>query len=238
MPAKHFQIVLILTKPTLRMLSTDYILGFVEGEGCFSILIQKNIDRKPRLGKWKSHKKNPYLFTVKPTFRITNVEANLPLLEELKLTFGCGSIYTQRRGEKKPSISNASYFYTKSLAEALKMKDYFSNLDFKTTKGKDFALWCQCLEIMVQKRHLAKEGILEVCRLRDQMNFRPTKNKWSTEEVQRILEEKPAHILAHSDSNQNQLIHNPEVSLSDSVQWLESKQGNHKPNRFISPFRH
>jgi hypothetical protein len=213
------------------MLSKDYILGFVEGEGCFSITIQKNIDRKPRLGKWVVKKKNPFLLRVSPTFRITNVEANLPLLEEIKSILGVGSIYLQKRGNENSRISNVAYYYTKSLAEALKIKEFFGTLTFNTTKGKDFVLWSKCLEIIAQKRHLTKEGLLEICQLRDQMNFRPTKNKWSTEEVRKILGEKPVHILAHVDPNQQQLIHN---SNSAPESWLSQKQGNSKPNRFVS----
>jgi hypothetical protein len=205
------------------MLSKDYILGFVEGEGCFSITIGRSIDRKPRMGKWVAKKKNPHLFQVKPAFRITSVEANLPLLEEFKQAFGCGSVYTQKRGDLNPRISNSSYFYTKSFAEAFKIKEYFSAFDFKTTKGKDFILWSKCLDIIASGRHLTKEGFLEICVLRDQMNFRPTKNKWSKEEIQRILEEKPCHILSNIDTNQQQLIHN---NNSFSESWLEIKQGN------------
>lgn len=211
------------------MLSTDYILGFVEGEGCFSILFQKIIDRKPRLGKWRAKKKNPYLFRLSPTFRVTNVEANLPVLEEIKASIGAGSIYCQKRNSDRNS--NVSYF-TKGLAEALKVRGYFSTLTFKTTKGKDFALWCKCLELFEQKKHLSKEGILEICQLRDQMNFRKTKNKWTTEKVKRIFEEKPVHITAHIDLDQQQLIHN---SSSASDSWLCLKQGNSMPNRFVKP---
>ena len=210
------------------MLSKDYILGFVEGEGCFSVLIQKCIDRKPRAGKWIAKKKNPRLLRVSLTFRITNVEANLPLLEEIKASIGVGSIYSQNRGSDR--LSNVSYFYTKSLMEAQKVKDYFSTLTFKTTKGKDFVLWCKCLELMEQKKHLTKEGILEICQLRDQMNIRKTKNKWTTEEIRKVLDDKPAHITAHIDSNQQQLIHNQNPA---SESWLTLKQGNSKPNRFV-----
>jgi len=218
------------------MLSKDYVLGFVEGEGCFSITIGKNIDRRPRLGKWKAKKKNPFLFVVKPTFRVTNVETNINLLHNLKDIFGCGSIYTQKRGEKNHSVSNVSYFYTRSLAEALKVKEYFSVLTFQTSKGKDFVLWCKCLDIISSGRHLTKEGLLEICRLRDQMNYRPTKNKWTTEEIERILNEKPVHILAQNDPKQAQLQHNnlaPNSSLFDMAQWFESKQGNSKQNHSV-----
>lgn len=187
----------------------------------------ENLDKVNGLLK----KKNPYLFKVSATFRITSVEANLPLIEEIKETFGCGSIYCQKRSETKPTNCNVVHFYTKSLVEALKVKEYFSTLTFKTTKGKDFILWCKCLGLIEQKRHLTNEGILEICTLRDQMNFRKTKCKWTTDEVRKILEEKPIHIVANIDSAQQRLIHNKNEA-SDT--WLTLKQGNSKPNRFVA----
>lgn len=211
------------------MLSKDYILGFIEGEGCFSILIQKTIDRKPRLGIWKAKKKNPYLFRISLTFRIANSAINLPLLEEIKSTLGFGSIYIQKRNENNKRASNVAYFYTKSVLDAQKAREFFSTLTFRSTKGKDFATWCKVLELIEQKKHLSKEGILEICTLRDQMNFRPTKNKWNTEEVRKVFEENPEHITAHVDPNQSHLLHN---NNSHSSNWLEKKQGNSKPNAF------
>ena len=212
------------------MLSKDYILGFIEGEGCFSIAIGKYIDRKPRQGKWTSNKKNPRLFRISPSFRITNAEVNLPLLEEIKSTLGFGATYVQKRSEKNPSYSNMAYYYTNSFEEALKVKEYFSPTDFKTTKGKDFVLWGKCLEIIQQKRHNTKEGILQICALRDQMNFRPTKNKWNIDEVKKVLEEKPAHITANINPTQQQLLHN---DSSGSENWLGLRKGNFKPRRFV-----
>jgi hypothetical protein len=205
------------------MLSKDYILGFVEGEGCFSIAISKNIDRKPRANPAKRNEiKNPHLFIVKPSFRVTNCEANRAVLDEIRETLGFGSVYVQKRADSK--IQNLAHFYTKSFTECLRARDFFKELSFRTKKGEDFAIWCKCLEIMEQKRHHAKEGILEICALRDQMNFRKTKKKWSKEEIGKILEEKPIHQTAHFDQNQARLIHNN----FDIGSWLELKKGNNK----------
>lgn len=214
------------------MLSKDYILGFVEGEGCFSIALSKNIDRKPRLGKWKCKKKNPCLFIIKPTFRITNCEANIRILESIKDTLGFGAIYVQRRGNDR--AQNAAHFYTRSFAECQKAKEFFKGLEFITTKGNDFQLWCKCLEIMEKGNHLKKEGLLEICRIRDQMNFRKTKNKWTTADVERVLSEKPDHCTAHFDQNQQQLLHNKSGVDFDLNGWLGAAQGNRKPNRFVA----
>jgi len=114
------------------------------------------------------------------------------------------------------------------MEEALKVRDYFKGLEFHTSKGKDFKLWCEVLDLIEAKRHTTKEGILEICKLRDQMNQRLVKKKWVTEEVETILNENPVHILSHFDPTQQQLLHN-NTSLTSA--WLEKNQGNNKPTK-------
>jgi hypothetical protein len=84
------------------------------------------------------------------------------------------------------------------------------------------------LDLIESKRHTSKEGLLELCQLRDQMNYRKVKNKWTTEEIKKVLEENPTHIEAHFDPNQAQLIHNERAQNSS---WLERKQGNNRPSQ-------
>ena len=71
---------------------------------------------------------------------------------------------------------------------------------------------------------MKKEGLLEICRIRDQMNYLKTKNKRSTDKIKRILEQKPLHLMSHVDEKQAELIHNKSF---DQRVWLASKQGNH-----------
>jgi biotin synthase-like enzyme len=66
------------------------------------------------------------------------------------------------------------------------------------------------------------------------MNFRKSKNKWTTEEVRKILEEKPIHQTGFFDANQQQLLHNNNGVKIDLDGWLALKQGNNKPSRFTN----
>ena len=205
------------------MLSKDYILGFVEGEGCFCIALGKYIDRRSRKTSKRSNIKNPYLFRIHPTFRISMCAADRPVLEEIKETLGVGAIYTPKSKDefKQESVQ----FYTKSLADCLKVRGFFKDMDFQTKKGKDFGLWCRALDIIEKNEHLTKEGILKICEIRDQINFLKRKNKWDTQTVKRILEEKPIHQTAHFDSNQTSFLHNDSF---DQKAFLEKGQGNNK----------
>tara|TARA_Y100000310_G_C20695443_1_gene825368 strand:+ start:212 stop:898 length:687 start_codon:yes stop_codon:yes gene_type:complete len=208
------------------MISDERIMGFVEGEGCFSIGIQKYIDRRPRktAGK-RSNIKRPFLFRVLPLFQLTIREADRRILNEIKETLGFGSIYTQKRAKKSKTQQDVSIYYADGVTLGKKVREFFQKQRFYTRKGHDFQLWCQCLELMEKKKHLTKKGPLKICRIRDQMNFRRTKNKWSTDEIEKIWDAKPLHQTAHFDEKQASLIHNSEVDLK---KWLLPSQGNSK----------
>ncbi|MBT4870560.1 MAG: hypothetical protein HON47_03235 [Candidatus Diapherotrites archaeon] len=208
------------------MLSKDYILGFVEGEGCFCIALGKYIDRRPRKLGRRSNIKNPYLFRVHPTFRISMCGADRGVLEKIKETLGVGAIYTRKI--KNEFAQEGVQFYTKSLADCLKVRDFFKDMDFQTKKGKDFGLWCSALDIIEKNEHLTKEGILSICEIRDQINFLKRKNKWDTKTVKRILEAKPIHQTAHFDPNQTSFLHNDSF---DQKEFLRKNQGNNKTSK-------
>ena len=62
----------------------QWIVGFVDGEGCFSCPIQRNESMK--LG-WQ----------LQPRFAVVQGERSVHVLQLLKDFFGCGSIYRNRR---------------------------------------------------------------------------------------------------------------------------------------------
>lgn len=210
------------------MISDERIMGFVEGEGCFSIGIGKNIQRRPTKGKWIANKKRPFLFQVHPSFRITLCEKDRKILEEIRETLGVGQIYVQKRSLIHPEKQDIAQYYTNSLKECFQIKEFFQRQKFYTRKGADFQIWCKALGLIQSGRHLEKEGLLELCRLRDQMNYRKTKNKRSTEEIETILRIKPIHNPAHFDAKQAKIIHNENFDLET---WLKSKKGNNIAGR-------
>ena len=156
-------------------------------------------------------------------------EKDRKILEEIRETLGFGEIYAQKRSLKYPEKQDVVQYYAEGLKGCRKARDFFQKQRFYTRKGEDFQIWCKCLEIIDSGRHLEKEGILEICSLRDQMNFRKTKNKRSTEEIEAILNAKPIHQTAHFNEKQEKLIHNENF---DQRTWLAPKQGNHIKGRY------
>ncbi len=207
------------------MISDERIMGFVEGEGCFSIMIQRYIDRKPRKTRKKNKIKNPSIFRVMPTFRITIAEKDRKILDAIKERLGIGGVYVQKREIANPNMKNICHYHADSFKDLRKIKEFFGGMEFYTSKENDFLLWCKCLEIVENKQHLTREGLLEICRLRDQMNSRKNKTKRTSEIIQRILEQNPEHIAAHVDKNQSKLLHNNSI---DMKRWLEKRRGKSK----------
>ena len=125
------------------MISDERIMGFVEGDGCFSIAIAKYIDRKPRKGKWKSHMKNPAIgFKVKPSFNVTSVAEENAILFAIKERFGFGHVYTVARKGNNKDCSN---YLVEKTEDLLKLIEFFKKQQFYTSKGKSFELWVQCM---------------------------------------------------------------------------------------------
>ena len=207
----------------MELISEERIMGFVEGEGCFSITIQRVIERRPRLRNRPFNIKRPYLFRAYPTFRLTIAEQDRKILEAVRETLGFGQIYVQNRSQKDSRHKDIAYYYAQGLKECLLAKDFFQRQKFYTAKGLDFERWCQALEIIKSGRHLEKNGLLEICCIRDQMNKRASKGKWCKEEIEKILDAKPIHNPAYFVQKQAKLIHNKSFDLEG---WLKPKQGN------------
>lgn len=135
-----------------------YIVGFVEGEGCFSITISKHKTKK--LGK------DPRLI-----FEIELRGDDRPILEQIQTYFGCGRIFilNYSRYGWMPHVKYA----VKSTKEILKIIiPFFLRFPLKGKKMKDFKKFCQAAEMFKKKQHLTEEGLKSLYRIREGMNKR------------------------------------------------------------------
>src|SRR5919204_4123952 len=73
-----------------RLIRTGWVIGFVDGEGCFSIGFVRQPDRKGRRGYRTGYQ-------VTHEFAVTQGAQSLHCLEELKSFFGVGQILVNRR---------------------------------------------------------------------------------------------------------------------------------------------
>ena len=109
-------------------MSNDWIAGFVDGEGCFSICIQKR-----RI--YNTH--TPKDFTSYPCFKIRLHSDDAHALEEINRKLGVGNVSIS---------SNVAQYAVYNLDDCFFIADLFKDKLF-TKKRHDFELWYEALEI-------------------------------------------------------------------------------------------
>lgn len=133
-----------------------FFLGFVAGEGSFSIGVRKSVEMRTGVA-------------IAPKFEIKMHAEDRETLGELRLaTGGYGSIST-------PDARDHLSWRVSSITECRHLADYIEeNADdtlFTTTrKYASYLTWRDCLDIIDDGRHLDPEGAKEIVRLREHMN--------------------------------------------------------------------
>jgi hypothetical protein len=131
-------------------LNPEYITGFVDGEGCFSLSIFKE-DRS--LTGWQ----------VKPIFSISLHNKDIKLLEAIQRTFQTGKIY-------KHGVNSMQYRVS-SLKNLQIITDHFDYYPLITQKRADYLLFKQAIVIIKNKEHLSIEGILKLVGIKATLNW-------------------------------------------------------------------
>lgn len=142
----------------VKKLPPWYIVGFVDGEGCFAITISKH--------KTKRLRRDARLI-----FEIEMRGDDREILERLQYTWKCGLLYDLKypRYGWKPHVKYA----IKNHQDIFRILiPFFKKYPLQAKKRKDFKDFCEAAEIFKQKRHLTEEGIAELEKIRKFMNKR------------------------------------------------------------------
>jgi hypothetical protein len=150
-----------------RLFTSGWLVGFVDGEGCFSCPIFRN--RSMKLG-WQ----------VQPCFTVVQGESSHRVLEDMASFFGCGNVYVNRR---KDNHREDLFRYHVSRFGDLRdvIVPFFEAHALRTAKRENFAKFAEIIELMTLRRHLTVPGLIEIAELAETMNFR------KPSEVLRIL---------------------------------------------------
>ena len=133
-------------------LNPHYVVGLVDGEGCFSVTFNKH--------------KNNRLLEVRLLFEMELREDDKEILERLKETFGCGNIYYL--DYKRYKKWRPHYKYKVSNLKDLNQKiiPFFKRYSLQAKKKHSFELFCKVAELMLAKRHLTDQGVEEIKQLK------------------------------------------------------------------------
>ena len=139
-----------------RQKIANWICGFVDGEGCFSVSIVKN----------KTTKSGYQIF---PEFVVTQGAKSLSALEEIRSFFNCGNIFVNKRYDNHNEFL---YRYcVRSLSDlSNRIIPFFLKNKLRTYKQNDFQIFKEVISIMILKNHLKKIGRNKILRLISKMN--------------------------------------------------------------------
>ncbi len=137
-------------------LPPDYVCGFVDGEGCFTIVISKHPSKKLGLDA-RLH------------FEIELRDDDEEILRSIQKTIDCGRIYhlNYERYGWHPHVE-LKVSSIKEIRE--KLIPFFIRNPLRGKKKHSFELFSQAAEVFYQKKHLTLEGIEELKRIRQNMN--------------------------------------------------------------------
>jgi hypothetical protein len=141
-----------------RLKLMGWIVGFVDGEGCFSCSIYLN--RKMTL-RWQ----------VRPAFDVVQGESSRCVLEELKTFFGCGKIYLNRRRDNhREDLLRYNVYRLADLRS--RIVPFFEANPLRTSKQDNFEKFVRILQLMEQGKHLTIPGVREIAEITQTMNHR------------------------------------------------------------------
>ena len=140
-----------------------WITGFVDGEGTFYV----GITRHPEMSVG---------YQILPEFRIVQHEKDIQLLYALKSFFQCGVVRVNHGDRYELRVRKLESLTTVIIP-------FFEKYPLNSKKKFDFLKFRKVIHLMNQKKHMNKDGLLEIIHLSKQMNrgYKPVAESFEKE---------------------------------------------------------
>ena len=141
----------------------SYLSGFVDGEGCFCVSINRS----------KRHK---FGWEVRPSFSVSQNSNRVNILELLKEKFKCGAI--------RPDRSDKTLkFEVRSIDDLVgKVIPHFKRYPLLSNKQSEFERFAVICRMMQERKHLTIDGIRKILEVTRTINL-SGKKKFLREEI-------------------------------------------------------
>jgi hypothetical protein len=138
------------------MLTADYVVGLVDGEGSFSVHLNRSQRRRAK---------------VEPRFCLKLRAVDRPILDALLEFFGCGKVYIQR--DHRPNHSLCYRFEVSNRSELReKVIPFFEQHPPRfPSEQHDFALFRCVVELIGRDAHRTTEGLQRIEQLVSHMHL-------------------------------------------------------------------
>jgi hypothetical protein len=141
-----------------RPLAAEWVVGFVDGEGCFSVPIFRNATC--RLG-WQ----------VQPEFAVVQGERSVKVLHMMQAFFRCGVVTVNRRHDNhRQDMWRYGVRRLGDLREHI--IPFFEQYPLQTAKAGDFASFSKAVRLMAKGTHLRMDGLREIATIAESINRR------------------------------------------------------------------
>ena len=117
----------------MEKLPGDYIAGFIDGEGCFSLHLRRDVRHE--------RKNSPIYFLWKIKFSIVLREDDIDILTRIQSPLDCGSVNVAERGFAQCQVADV-----KDLKD--KIVPFFEKNNLQAKKRLDFDLWKEAVAII------------------------------------------------------------------------------------------
>ena len=131
-------------------LSSQWIAGFVDGEGCFHVSVNPHPEMTAK-------------FQVLPEFTVVQHKRDVQILFALKAYFKCGVVRVDHDDRMVFRVRNLQHLSTIIIP-------FFMKHQLKTKKRIDFEKFRDVLLIMERKEHLTPDGIDKIRAITALMN--------------------------------------------------------------------
>jgi LAGLIDADG endonuclease len=138
-------------------LDAQWIVGFVDGEGCFHV----GINPHPEMSAG---------FQVLPEFTVVQHERDVQVLHALKSYFGCG-VVRKNNGDRMAYRVRGHEHLSKNIIP------FFEKHPLKSRKRVDFIKFREIVILMGRGEHLTSEGVERIRAITEEMNRKGLKIK-------------------------------------------------------------
>lgn len=146
-------------------LTPEWIVGFIDGEGCFHIGINKHSDLRSG-------------FQILPELTVVQHERDLDLLYELRSTMGCGVV--------RKNHANRFCWRVRKLKNLVEVIiPFFDKYPLRSKKRIDYLKFREVVLMMEKGEHLTESGLKKIFKIASEMN-------WSKQRVKPDLRESPS----------------------------------------------
>jgi hypothetical protein len=139
-----------------------WVIGFVDGEGCFSIGFVRQGDRRGRKGYRAGYQ-------VFHRFVVTQGARSASCLEDLRGFFGVGRIFVNKRhDDHKEHLCQYLVGRRDDLTETI--IPFFRHYPLRSAKQADFEKFARCVELTAAGLHLTPSGLIQIAEIAQTMN--------------------------------------------------------------------